>query len=201
MNIQNSNFVNQPHFLFEICNVKNILHCIVGLRNIRAESISSTVATTLVNQFPIKSLGMAPKILDIRPKSPGKSLKSPKKFCTHPGDKMLLSSMELLSDRSLQHIAHVSSTIIYIDSRLNALIFCSSCLWRSHNVKLMFNSLLSSCSLLDSDDALIFRNKNKKKDNIIIPRETEGYGAELVRPSVCPSVCLSVRPSVLLDIG
>ena len=31
---------------------------------------------------------------------------------------------------------------------------------------------------------------------VIIPRETEGYGVELVRLSVRPSVCLSVRPSV-----
>ena len=31
---------------------------------------------------------------------------------------------------------------------------------------------------------------------MIIPRETEGYGVELVRLSVRLSVCLSVRPSV-----
>ena len=31
---------------------------------------------------------------------------------------------------------------------------------------------------------------------LVIPRETEGYGVERVCPSVCPSVRLSVCPSV-----
>ena len=39
---------------------------------------------------------------------------------------------------------------------------------------------------------------------LIIPRETEGYGVERVRPSVrlsvCPSVSLSVCPSVRLSV-
>ena len=36
---------------------------------------------------------------------------------------------------------------------------------------------------------------------VIIPRETEGYGVERVRLSVRPSVRLSVCLSVPLDIG
>ena len=36
--------------------------------------------------------------------------------------------------------------------------------------------------------------------DIVIPRETEGYWVELVRLSVCPSVCLSVRLSVCLSV-
>ena len=42
---------------------------------------------------------------------------------------------------------------------------------------------------------------NNWEPSVIIPRETEGYGVELVRLSVRLSVCLSVCLSVPVGIG
>ena len=40
-------FVNQPSFLFKICNAKNNLHCICRFRAINAQSVSKGLAVPL----------------------------------------------------------------------------------------------------------------------------------------------------------
>ena len=48
INIKIQYFVNQPSFLFKICNAKKSLHCICRYRAINAQSVSKELAVPVV---------------------------------------------------------------------------------------------------------------------------------------------------------